>query len=41
MKIPRNISGNKLAKLLEVYGYRITSAPRIKYIPIITDAIFL
>ena len=24
MKIPRNISGNKLAKLLEVYGYRIT-----------------
>ena len=24
MKIPRNISGSQLAKLLEVYGYEIT-----------------
>ena len=24
MKIPRNISGGQLAKLLEVYGYEIT-----------------
>ena len=24
MKIPRNISGGQLAKLLEVYGYKVT-----------------